>query len=350
MISGDRTLAEGKLGAFYNTLEEFHKHWGRIDIITPKISNSKTQITNILGNVFIHPSPWPLIFQSLWILKKGREIYKDQKFNLMTVHEYPPFYNGMGARLLWQKIKVPYILEIHHIVGYPRSASFKEFLYRMATRFFVKSDSSKAKAVRIVNNNQTRNFLVKYGISEKKLRYIPSFYIDLNIFKPLDLEKKYDLIFVGRLAKNKGLDLLLEIAGKTNYRILIVGMGPLYDYLKHQIKNHGLNINMQGWVKGSSEVSRLINESKALIMLSDSEGGPRVVLEALACGVPVIATPVGIVPDVINYSNGKIINWSAGEAIRAFGEIKDMRIKENLSQFEKEKAIKNYADSLKELI
>ncbi|MDD5356075.1 MAG: glycosyltransferase, partial [Candidatus Omnitrophica bacterium] len=166
----------------------------------------------------------------------------------------------------------------------------------------------------------------------------------------LGSEKKYDLIFVGRLVENKGLDLLLEIAGKTNYRILIVGMGPLYDCLKHQIRNRRLNIDMRGWANGSSEVSKLINESKALIMLSDSEGGPRVVLEALACEVPVIATPVGIAPDIINHNNGRIINWSADEAIEAFEEVKNIRIKEDLAQFDKEKAIKNYADKLKELI
>ncbi len=40
MISGDRSLAEGKHGAFYNTLEELHKYWDRIDIICPK-PNSK---------------------------------------------------------------------------------------------------------------------------------------------------------------------------------------------------------------------------------------------------------------------------------------------------------------------
>lgn len=348
MISGDRTLAEGKSGAFYNTLEEFRKYWDRIDIICPRVNNQS--VGEIFGNVFIHPSPWPLIFQPLWIFKKGREIYKNQRFNLITVHEYPPFYNGMGARLLWNKIKVPYILEIHHIIGYPRSANFKELIYRTATRFFIKSDSSKAKAVRMVNNDQTRNFLFGCGISEKKLVYIPSSYIDLNVFKPLGSEKKYDLIFIGRLVENKGLNLLLKIAEKTDYRVLIVGAGPLYGYLKYQIKNHGLNIDMRGWVKDSSEVSRLINESKALIMLSDSEGGPRVVPEALACGVPVIATPVGIVPNVINHNNGRIINWSADEAIKAFEEIKDMEVMADPSNFERGGAIKNYADGLKELI
>ena len=99
MISGDRSLAVGKRGAFYNTMEEFHRYWDRIDIIVPKTTNYKLKTINYFDNVFIHSSPWPLIFQPWWILKKGRQIFREQSFDLITVHEYPPFYNGIGARI-----------------------------------------------------------------------------------------------------------------------------------------------------------------------------------------------------------------------------------------------------------
>ena len=70
-------LASGEKGAFYNTLEEFHKYWERIDIIIPRAGGSPVESPLApFDNVFLHPSPWPLIFQSFWILKKGREIYR----------------------------------------------------------------------------------------------------------------------------------------------------------------------------------------------------------------------------------------------------------------------------------
>src|SRR3989338_2072901 len=78
MISGDRSLAVGKRGAFYNTMEEFHRYWERIDIIVPKTTNYKLKTINYFDNVFIHSSPWPLIFQPWWILKKGRQIFVEQ--------------------------------------------------------------------------------------------------------------------------------------------------------------------------------------------------------------------------------------------------------------------------------
>src|SRR3989338_10682592 len=175
MITGlgsAKDLASGKKGAFYNTLEEFHKYWERIDVIAPR-DKKQTQREKILfGNVFIHISPWPLIFHPFWFLKKGLEIYKEQKFDLMIVHEFPPFYNGIGARLLWQKTRVPYVLEFHHISGYPKAANPKESVYRILMGWLIKFDASKATAVRVVNQKQTLEFLVKAGVPENKITYI----------------------------------------------------------------------------------------------------------------------------------------------------------------------------------
>ncbi|KKQ16000.1 MAG: Glycosyl transferase group 1, partial [Candidatus Moranbacteria bacterium GW2011_GWF2_36_839] len=126
----------------------------------------------------------------------------------------------------------------------------------------------------------------------------------------------------------------------------------LHNYLKLEIQNSKLNdrVILYGWAKDSAEVAKLINESRALIMLSYNEGGPRVILEALACGIPVIATLVGIVPDVLNSNNGRIIDWSSDQAIKAFKEAKDIKVETDLSRFDKTVAIKNYADNIKSLI
>ncbi|MDP3800216.1 MAG: glycosyltransferase, partial [bacterium] len=296
-IGSAKDLASGRQGAFYNTLEEFHKYWERVDIISPKIKGLESGVRNLFDNVFIHISPWPLVFHPFWFLKKGLEIYKEQKFDLMTVHEFPPFYNGIGARLLWQKIKVPYVLEIHHVPGHPKAANLKEGIYRSLMKWFIKFDASKATVVRVVNQNQTPEFLKRAGVPEKKITYMPSMYIDLETFKPMNMKKEYDLIFVGRLEPNKGIGLLLEAASKLmvkseKLKVLIVGDGPLTKSLKLRVKSLKLenNIIFYGRAKDSSEIAQLLNESKILVMPSYNEGGPRVVLEAMACEVPVLVT------------------------------------------------------------
>lgn len=366
-------LASGKKGAFYNTLEEFHKYWERIDIIAPKIINPKSEILNkyqiqnskskiiiLFGNVFVHISPWPLVFHPVWFLKKGLEIFKEQKFDLITVHEFPPFYNGIAARILWQKIKVPYVLEIMHIPGYPKAANFKERFYRLLTKIFIKFDAKMAKAVRVINKKETPEFLTKAGVPRQKLVYIPAFYIDLNIFNPQEIKKEYDLIFVGHLAENKGINLFIDTVKKLNVAAVIVGDGPFKKDIKLKIMNYKLNIDVRGWARDSVEVAELINKSKILIMSSYNEGGPRVVIEAMACGVPVLATNVGIVPDLLkNGSGGEIIDWKADDmAQKVLGLLNDpdryqrhsQSGPEIAKQFEKKEAIKNYADKLKEIL
>ena len=363
MITGlgsAKDLASGRRGAFYNTLEEFHQYWDRIDVITPWV---KTPLSKLFDNVYAHTcqrrSKW---FYFYWFQRKALELYKEEKskFDLMTVQEFPPFYNGILARLLWEKIKVPYILEIHHIPGYPKASSLKEKFYLFLTKNLRNYKASKAVAFRVVNKKETPNFLKRMGVPEEKIKYIPSLYINLETFRPIDVAKEYDLIFVGRLVENKGINLFLEVVKKLDAQAVIVGAGPLEKDIKEKIKTWKLKVNFHGWAKDSQEVAELINKSRILVMPSYNEGGPRVVVEAMACGVPVLATSVGIVPDVIqDKQSGVIIDWDADDIATKAKELLSNREEYErcrqaglamAQKFERRAAIKNYADQLKAIL
>ncbi|OGN01552.1 MAG: hypothetical protein A3I26_00755 [Candidatus Yanofskybacteria bacterium RIFCSPLOWO2_02_FULL_43_10] len=363
-LGGAVDLASDKKGAFYYTLEEFQKYWDRIDIVVPRIKNP---VKNFFGNVFIHSSPLPLFFHPLFFIYKILKLNREVKFDLMTVHEFPPFYNGIGAWIVSVFTEISYVLEIHHVPGYPKAGNIKEKIYRWLMGWFVRFDARRAKAVRVVNQKETPDFLIKAGVPREKIIYIPSAYIDLLVFRPMDLPKKYDLIFVGRLVENKGTNLLIEAVNKLkiknlSLKTIIVGDGPLKEKIKLQIIKHKLqdHILLYGRAKDSTEIARLLNESKTLVMPSYNEGGPRVIVEALACGVPVLATPVGIVPDLLkNGHGGEIIGWDANDIARkAEGLLNDSGKYQRYSQsgsemaeqFEKKKAIKNYAEKLQNLI
>ena len=385
MITGlgsAKDLASGKKGAFYNTLEEFHKYWTRIDIIVPKIRNPKSEIRNkfeirnskleiLFGNVFVHISPWPLIFHPFWFLKKGLEIYKEQKFDLMTVHEYPPFYNGIGAWMLWRKIRVPYILELMHIPGYPKAGNLKEVLYKNLVRWFIKYDAKRAEKIRIINKIQTPEFLKRAGVSEERCIYIPAFYIDLDIFSPKDAEKKYDLAFAARLEKNKGITELLNAvkllitARPEDYlpiKLLIIGSGSLKKELTELVEQNGLenNVFFSGWLATSDDVAKAYSSARIFVNPSYNEGGPRVALEAMACGLPVITTRVGLMLDIIkDGENGLFTDWTTedmADKISSLLKNKEFQVKfaaaglELVRRFEKKEAIKNYAEKIKQLI
>jgi len=394
MITGDKALAQGKRGPFYYMLEEFSKYWDRVDIICPLVEadkrGSKRGLTQkVHGNVFIHSSSRPLWRQPWFILRKGLEIYKKGKFDLFTIHSYPPFYNDIGGYWLYKKLSsrtfrtssdkvgtikhrtFPYVLEIMHITGYPKAENFKEWLYKILTRLFIKYFAKKAKAIRVINKKQAPEFLKKAGVDEKKMIYMPAFYIDFDIFKPQNLDKKYDLVFAGRLVENKGILLLLEAAKHlvqvkrsniSNIKLVIIGSGPLEKKIKKYIKKHKLesNVKFAGWLPSIKDVAKIYNQSKIFVMPSFNEGGPRVNLEAMACKVPVITSKVGVMLDIINPGeNGIFIDWDVKDVVEKIkllleDKVLYKKIAENgyqtVQQFERKKAIKFYAKSYKKLI
>jgi len=141
---------------------------------------------------------------------------------------------------------------------------------------------------------------------------------------------------------------------KTGLVGVAVGDGPLLEWARAQSRRRGLKIHYPGFAKDSAEVARYINKSRLLLMPSLNEGGPRVILEAMACAVPVVASPVGIVPDVLPPEC--IEEWNANDmADKVRNILQDESLYQRLSQqglvtvrqFERVEAIKKYADALK---
>ncbi|MCC6934844.1 MAG: glycosyltransferase family 4 protein [Candidatus Yanofskybacteria bacterium] len=359
MITGDRSLAEGKRGAFYNTLEELRRHVERIDVICPGVSVRRYDMS-VFGNVFVHPSPLPLVLQWFWIFFKGRALIRQSQAagqqTVMTVHEYSPTFFGVGARWLRRATGVSYMLEVMHITGLPQAGNLWELVNRWLFLRVIAWEAKPATAVRVINQHETPDALVAAGVSRERLRYIPAFYIDQTAFKPRDDTKQYDIAFVGRLARNKGLSLFLDVLERTGLVGVIVGDGPLARWARRSARKRGLKVHTTGFVADSAAVADVLNRSRLLVMTSQSEGGPRVVLEAMACGVPVVATPVGIVPDVLPPE--AIEGWDAealADKIRNI--LKDpvlyARLREGglatVQQFERSRGIERYADAIREV-
>jgi glycosyltransferase involved in cell wall biosynthesis len=304
MISGDRSLTQGKKGAFWYTLERLQHSFERIDIVCPRVR--KTVGSQHFQNVFLHPSPWPLLFQPFWILRKGKELVARHKHEAMTVHDYPPFYNGAGARWLSKRTGVPYAIEIHHIVGYPVASSCAEWFGRVLSRLCLPWDAKGCSRVRTVNQS-VRNTLVSWGVPSGKVDVVPSFYLDADVFKPDMLApKQWDIAFCARLVANKGLDDVLEaVKLLPSATLLVIGDGPLRSSFEKQAKRLGIasRVTFAGWLPSREAVVSALHAARVFVMASRSEGGPRVALEAMACGLPVVATRVGVMPEVIE--NGR---------------------------------------------
>jgi len=170
----------------------------------------------------------------------------------------------------------------------------------------------------IVLSNFLRKMLIKLGIPESKITVIPNG-IDIKKFRLENVKREENtLLFVGRITQKKGLLVLLDSLKylKTKVKLVIVGsISHDYQYsydvldLAKKINDENFHtINYLGVLK-LEELIKWYQKASILVLPSISESFPMVVLEALACGTPIIASDVGAVAEVVkNNENGMLVS------------------------------------------
>jgi glycosyltransferase involved in cell wall biosynthesis len=86
----------------------------------------------------------------------------------------------------------------------------------------------------------------------------------------------------------------------NNLKVYIIGDGPLNDQIRTNLVQSNIlkNVIFTGWIP-HNELPHYLNELRVLVIPSDTEGLSNIMLEAMACGTPVLSTPVGAIPDFI---------------------------------------------------
>ena len=141
--------------------------------------------------------------------------------------------------------------------------------------------------------------------------------VDIDKFSPKQnttfkdehkLTDKPIVMFVGNLIKRKNVDSLLEAKkiANSDYYLVVVGDGPLYKNLTKKVKEE--NIRDVIFTGSRSDVENVIPSCDVLILPSFSESFGLVLIEALACGKPVIGSDVGGITEIINDDVGLLVN------------------------------------------
>jgi len=120
--------------------------------------------------------------------------------------------------------------------------------------------------------------------------------IDCTMFAPDGRRPNKQLLFVGRLKTGKGVDTLVKSFGRIafdhpDWTLKIVGDGPLRNDLEADVERLGIEsqVDFLGKVPNKN-MPELYNESAIFVLPSLNEGMPRTVLEAMACGTPVVTS------------------------------------------------------------
>ena len=137
----------------------------------------------------------------------------------------------------------------------------------------------------------------------------------------------FTVIFVGRLIESKGIHLLIEsfsefVATNPESRLVLVGDDP-NDTARRNVEAFDIpsKVEIRGELPHHETIEELAT-ADVLVLPSVSEGVPRAILEAFELGVPVIATPVGGIPDVItNEETGLLVNHTSDSITRALSRV-----------------------------
>lgn len=320
-----------------NLAKFFAKRGHKVAIVAP----DKRQLPNV-KTYTIKP-----VFKA--VFESHPEWKRAKKYSNLTGEEFARQYAAFHRQITQAVADFkPDVIHIHHASFLTWIASFIKSMFGIAyvvtahgtgiynatidRRYLVLTRQALERAETIIAvSHHTRKWLTKvFGRKLwRKTRVITSG-VDLALYPGQgsfsQIEKKYNLkgkkviIFVGRLTKEKGVEYLLRAAAKVRAEFYIIGSGNYRDYLVNYAKLLGLkNVHFLGYFGKEylKELRQFYYRADALVLPSVvDESLGLVVLEAMACGTPVVASNKGGIPLVVKDGvNGFLVRARSAKAI-----------------------------------
>jgi glycosyltransferase involved in cell wall biosynthesis len=189
---------------------------------------------------------------------------------------------------------------------------------RLSSQRLVSRQTDVASRVTTVSGRVRDELVDHYGIEGVT---VVGNGVDPDRFSPAAGNGGNYVLFMGRLDHPKGIPDLIDAATRVTehhgVEFVLAGKGPLRDRLEQLVRRRGIDddVTFTGHVTGDHQL-RLYQNATAFVLPSHYEGLPTVLLEAMACGAPVVSTAVGGCPDVIEDGvNGLLVPPGEPEAL-----------------------------------
>jgi len=310
-----------------NMLKEYSKRNDlNIDVLT-SASHPGNYITNFSNNITIHKVGvhkkdlhfWRKIEILEWVINAGhyyKKMIKHNKYDL--VHSFFGFPTGWFCYR--SRNKLPYIISLRGSDVPGKNLRFA-FEYKLLGIFF-----------KVIWKNASALIACSEGLKQRALKFYPQVKIDV-IPNGVDIEKfcpisqntakKSDvirLITVGRLSITKRVDILIDavkilVEQGKNVKLLIVGGG----FLKNSLEKLAAQKNLVNFIEfkgivNSQQMPQLYQNNDLYVSATMQEGMSNAMLEAMACGLPIITTPCEGIDELIK-DNGIVVKEESADAV-----------------------------------
>ena len=226
-----------------------------------------------------------------------------EKASVVHTHDYKSLILASMA-LIFSSVKI-----VHHVHGSLGNTK-SEKVYAFIERIFMRN----AVKIITVSESQRKTLVKKIGLKNKVVQINNG--TDVNLPKPnyLKVDGVFTVIMVARFTpeKNhvKAIDVINRLTASGNaVELVLLGNGPeckmIQDYVGD--KNLSSKVKFLGFTR---EVESWIKKSNLMLFTSTTEGLPISMLEAMACGLPILSTPVGEIPKILSKSRG---GWVAND-------------------------------------
>ncbi len=267
-------------------------------------------------------------------------------YDIIHSHYWLSGYAGLELSREW---RIPHVATFHTLARIKMEARLGE----TESKLRVAAESRVMKGVDsiVVSTTQEREDLARlYGVPEHKVDVIPAG-VDLQLFRKLDkadsrrrlgLEERNVILSVGRMEPLKGFDILLNslamLRGAPDTRLVIVGGDEGRDREMRRLKSLATELGVLDFVTfagvvDQAELPIYYSAADIFVLPTYYESFGLVALEAMACGLPVIASRVGGLRSFIDDGRtGYLIPWQRPEAFadRMADLLADSKLREGM--------------------
>jgi glycosyltransferase involved in cell wall biosynthesis len=310
-----------------------------------KIENVKSDLINEFRHTFYRIPKMNNLNIELFIRKYKRLLQEYLNVNKPDViYVQSCSWAGIVVSEIAVKLKIPYVVSEQKSIFF-----YDEFPFSAKIEEKISLAFSQANSV-VANSKMMKKALSKYA---SNIVVIPNL-VDVNFFRP-EVKNNIDnftFISVGNLLPVKGYDILLKafaevLKHKKNISLTIIGKGKGLNSLLQLARD----LEIEGFVyfkgyKTSAELVKEYNDSSAYISSSRMETFGMTIIEALSCGLPVVATKAGGPDDIVNENNGYLAEVEDVNSLKS----KMILMIENISKFDSKKirqnVIANYSENM----